>query len=93
MRDLDDSCDSFDDDDYEEPEMNPKYMFTLTEVDICEPSMVSKASKGPSAPNSVFSSDIDAQVPILFVFGTTKSLIKPIQSYTKHVWLHEVITI
>jgi hypothetical protein len=93
MKDLENAVDWLSDDEYEEPEMKPKYMFTLTEVDICEPSMASQAFKGPSAPNSLFSSDIEAQVPTLFDLGTPKSLIKLLQVYTEHVCFHEVITI
>jgi hypothetical protein len=93
MKNLDDTIDWLSDDEYEETEMNIKYLVTLKKVDICNPSMASKASKDPSVPNSLFSSDIEAQVPVLFDLGTTKSLIKPIQAYTKHVWLHEIITI
>ena len=55
--------------------------------------MNSQASKDLSAPNSLFSSDIEAQVSILFDLGTTKPLIKPIQAFTEHLWLQEVITI
>ena len=46
-----------------------------------------------SAPNSLLSSNIEDQIPILFDLGTTKSLIKPIQGYTEHIQLQEVITI
>ena len=81
MLDLVDTCHSFDDDDYEEPSMNPKYMLTLETEDMYETSIESKTSKDSSAPNPLFSNGIKAQVPILFDLGTTKSLIKPIQAY------------
>jgi hypothetical protein len=74
MKNLDDTVNWLSDDENEEPELNPKYMFTLTEVDICEPSVASKASKGPSATNSLLSTDIKAQVPILFDLGVNVKL-------------------
>jgi hypothetical protein len=93
MKDLDDAVDWMSDDECEEPDMNPKYIFTFTEVDMCDPSMKSQASKGLSASNSFFAFDIESQAPILFNLGTTKSLFKPLQAYTKHLRLQKVITI
>jgi hypothetical protein len=68
-------------------------MFTITDVNICNSNVKSQTSKGLSAPNSLFSSAIVDQVPILFDLGTTKSLIKPIPAYSEYIRLPEVITI
>jgi hypothetical protein len=88
MKDLEDTTDWLSDDKYKEPEMNPKYssdMFTITDVDICSTNVQSQISKGLSAPNHLFSSDLSHQVPILFDLGTAKSIIKPIQAYTEYI--------
>jgi hypothetical protein len=88
MTDQEDTTDWLSDDEYEEPEMNPKYssdMLTITNVDMI--------SKGLSASNHLFSSDLSHQVPILFDLGTAKSIIKPIQAYTEYIWFPEIITI
>jgi hypothetical protein len=74
MTDLEDTVDWLSDDEYEEPEMNPKYMsdmFTIAEVDIFDSSVISQKSQGLSASNSLLSSYIVYQLPILFDLGTT----------------------
>ena len=61
MKDQEDTTDWLSDDEYEEPEMNPKYssdMFTITDVDICNTNVKSQIFKGLSAPNYLFSSDL-----------------------------------
>ena len=96
MKDIEETTDWLSDDEYEEPEMNPKYssdMFTITDVEIVNTNVKSQISKGLSAPNIRFSSDLCYQVPILFDLGTTKSIIKPIQAYTEHIRFPEVLTI
>jgi hypothetical protein len=93
MKDLDDTVNWLSDDEYEKSKMNPKYMYTLTEVDIVDKCVKSQASRPLSAPNPLFSSRIEDQKPILFDLGTTKSLIKPIQAYIELIQLQEVITI
>jgi hypothetical protein len=54
MKDLDDTADWLSDDDYEEPEIDPKYMYTLMEVDIVDRCVKLQASRPLSAPNSLF---------------------------------------
>jgi hypothetical protein len=96
MEHLEDRTDCLSDDEYKEPELNPKYssdMFTITDVNIYNTNLKSQISKGLSAPNYLFSSDLVDQVPILFDLGTAKSLIKPIPAYTEYIRLPEVITI
>ena len=96
MTDQEDTTDWLSDDEYEEPEMNPKYssdMFTITNVDISNTNVKSQTIKGLSAQNALFSPDLIHQVPILFDLGTTKSIIKPIEAYTEHIGFPEVITI
>jgi hypothetical protein len=75
MKELDDTVDWLSDDEYEEPEIKPKYMYALTEVDIVGKCVKSQASRPLFASNSFFSSRIEDQTPILFDLGTTKSLI------------------
>jgi hypothetical protein len=96
IKNLEETTDWLSDDEYEEPEMNPKYssdMFTITDVEIGNTNVKSQISKGLSAPNHLFSPALCHQVPILFDLGTAKSKIKPIQAYTEHIRFPEVITI
>jgi hypothetical protein len=96
MKDIEETTDWLSDDEYEEPEMNPKYssdMFAITNVELINNNQNHLISKGLSAPNNLFSSDLCHQVPILFDLGTTKSIIKPIQAYTEHIRFPEVLTI
>jgi hypothetical protein len=84
------------DDEFEEPEMNPKYdydSYALTDVPFSDHSLSAKAFQHHSATNPSFSAEITDQVPILLDLGTTKSLIKPIQAYTEYVKLHETLKI
>ena len=96
MKDIEETTDWLSDDEYEEPEMNPKYssdMFAITNVELINNNRKYPISKALSAPNNLFSSDLCHQVPILFDLGTTKSIIKPIQAYTEHIRFPEVLTI
>ena len=80
MKDLEEGViDWLSDDEFEEPEMNPKYSsYALTDAAPSDNSLSTKASQGPFAINLRFSSAIADQVPILLDLDTTKSLIKPI---------------
>jgi hypothetical protein len=73
MEDLEDTTDCLSDDEYKEPDINPKYssdMFTLTGVDICNTNVQSQITKGLPASKYLFSSALVDQVPILFDLGT-----------------------
>ena len=95
MKDLEEGVvDWLSDDEFEEPEMNPKYgSYALTDVPPSDLSISSKAFQRISAINPRFSARIADQVPILLDLGTTKSLIKPIQAFTEHVKLHDILKI
>ena len=54
------------DDEFEEPEMNPKYgSYALTDVPLKDHSLSANAFQRPSAINPRFSAEITDQVPIL----------------------------
>ena len=95
MKDLEEGVvDWLSDDEFEEPEMSPKYgSYALTDVPSSDLSISSKAFQRLSVINPRFSAAIADQVPILLDLGTTKSLIKPIQAYTEHVKLHDILKI
>jgi hypothetical protein len=87
MKDLEETTDWLSDDEYEEPEMNPKYssdMFTIANEATGNTNVKNHISKGLSTTNHLFSPALCHQVPILFDLGTTKSIIRPIQAYTEH---------
>ena len=95
MKDLEEGVvDWLSDDEFEEPEMNPKYgSYALTDVPLSDHSLSTKAFQHPSAINPSFSAEIADQVPILLDLETTKSLNKHIQTYTEHVKLHDILKI
>ena len=95
MKDLEEGVvDWLSDDEFEEPKMNPKYgSYALTDSSQSDHSFFTKESQHPSAINPRFSAEIADQVPILLDLGTTKLLIKPIQAYTEHVRLQDILKI
>ena len=96
MKDLEETTDWLSDDEYEEPEMSPKYssdMFTIANEATGNTNVKTQISKGLSATNHLFSPALCHQVPILFDLGTTKSIIRPIQAYTEHLRFTKVTTI